>query len=115
MDDDGPDEDDYRGGEGFALVAVGMSGTGVLLDFVGPEPGNAFGAMNYRTEAASSDKLEDLGVDDPPDTGLWIGRLKAWTARSYEGEHDMGFNLVGEWQAVDVPDLADWRAKAPEP
>ncbi len=44
---------------------------------------------------------EDVGLDFNEDEGIWKGVVKVWTHRSWEGEHDEGFSVVGEWEEVE--------------
>lgn len=78
----------------YAAVGSGAAGCVVLesectllladLNEIGPRP-------------------DDVGLDEPPDEGIWKAVVKKWGSKSYEGEYDEGYNLLGEgWVEVDT-------------
>lgn len=104
LEDEEP-QDEYRGGEGWLVVAVGERGRACYLDV---DPG--FGALRYWIYEAGLDDPEEMGgVHPPEDAGVYRATAKCWTHTSHEGEHDMGFNLTSDWEEVSwpLPEAAD--------
>jgi len=104
-DDDEETEEEYRnrykGGKGWAVVAVGLTG-GVVLDY---SPG--FGAMAWMIENAGTGNpsLYEVGIEcEPDDFGIYYAYLEVWTTsvHDYDGaDNDMGFTVVGEWTEIE--------------
>lgn len=93
-----PDEDNYHGSEGWVVVAVGRRGRACYLAV---DPG--FGALRFWIEESGLDDPADAELMPDGDDGIFRARAKAWTQRSYEGEHDMGFRVVSEWEEIAWP------------
>ncbi|KKM86858.1 hypothetical protein LCGC14_1274840 [marine sediment metagenome] len=80
--------------EGLTYVAVGAGGSGavvlgsectILLQMIneeGPDP-------------------ESVGLDSPPDEGIWKTVVRFFSSKSYHGDYDSGFN-IGDWEEVEV-------------
>jgi hypothetical protein len=97
-------QDDYKGGVGWVIVAEGINGVAVLLDY---DPD--FGALRYMLDSSlSGSSLEELGFDcDPGEPGVFKATFSTWTTsmHDYDGaDNDMGFNLVGEWETIWEPE-----------
>jgi len=97
-------QDDYKGGEGWVIVAENFSGEVTLLDY---DPN--FGALRYMMDSScSGSSFEELGFDsDPGGLGVFKGHFKTWTTsfHDYDGaDNDMGFSLVGEWETLWEPE-----------
>ncbi len=91
-------EDDYKGAEGWVVVALGERGRGCYLAI---DPG--FGALRWFVQESSLDDPEDASLLPDGDQGVYRCEAKAWTDRSPEGEHDMGFTITKEWEEVSWP------------
>lgn len=110
-------EPDYRGNEGWIMVAVGTNGGARVVDYDGK-----FGAFCYMMDSLCSDDPEELGLDSwPDDPGVYRGHFKVWTTsvHDYDGaDNDMGFNHCGEWEDIWVPPVQSfeefWRANESE-
>lgn len=78
---------------GLTYVAVGVSGGGVVLgtdnDVLTEECGEC-GPL-----------VLDVGLDEPPDTGIWRAIVRFWSNRDYLGEYDSGYTVEGEWETVE--------------
>lgn len=99
-EDDASEEDNYRGSEGWVVVAVGERGRGCYLA-VDP----AFGALRYHIAEGGLDDPDDAELMPDGDMGVFRATAKAWTSTSYEGEHDMGFKLTSAWVEVAWPSM----------
>lgn len=92
-EDELPDE--YRGSEGWLIVAVGNG----KACYLAVDPG--FGALRFWIDECGLRDPEDAQLcPDDLDPGVYRTRAKAWTSRSHEGEHDMGFEQLGEWELL---------------
>lgn len=94
--EEGPSDDEYSGNEGWVIVASGYGKSCYLAI----DPG--FGALRWWVQESGLDDPADAGLDHELD-GVYRVRARAWTSRSWEGEHDMGFNLTSEWERLYTP------------
>lgn len=89
-------EDRYEGFEGWVVVAVGHRGRSCILD-VSPR----FGAGRFMLhESGLGDPEDEWGLRLPEDPGVYRGHVKAHATRSWEGENDLEFSVVGEWVSI---------------
>ena len=95
MENEPPDDDDYHGGEGWFVVAVGECGRACYLAI---DPG--FGALRFWINESGLDDPSDADLLPDGDEGIFRATARAWTSRSYEGEHDMGFTVTTPWEEV---------------
>jgi len=79
---------------GLTYVAVSSGGQGVVvLD-------SDCTALLHDLNEVGGDP-DDVGLDAPPDEGIWKGVVKLHSSRSWEGEVDVEFNVVGDWEEVE--------------
>ena len=85
---------------GLTYVAMGCHGGGVILET----------DCDILAEEASDcgSTIDMVGLDEPPDVGIWKAVVSYWGSKDYWGEYDSGYN-AGEWVQVESypePDCA---------
>jgi hypothetical protein len=91
-------EDNYKGSEGWVVVAVGERGRACYLAV---DPG--FGALRWWIAESGLDDPADADLVPDGDEGIFRARARVWQSRCPEGETDMGFTVIGEWEEVTWP------------
>lgn len=86
------EEDNYHGSSGWLVVAVGLGERACVLAIDG-----RFGAARWMANESGLHDPDEWGLSPPGDVGVYFVRARAWTSRSWEGEHDMGIEATGEW------------------
>lgn len=79
--------------EGLTYIAVGYDDSVVVLD-------SECTILLHEIGEAGMDVLSEYPSGYDP--GIWKGVLRYWSSRSYEGDYDSGYRLVGEWEEVDA-------------
>lgn len=88
-------EDSYKPtSRGVAYVAVGVGARGAIL----LETDNDALAESVND---CGPLIDDAGLEEPPDEGIWKAMTKINVYRSWEGEVDVTFDVVGEWEMVE--------------
>lgn len=91
------EDDENKGGSGWAIVAVSKNGDAILLDHSG------FGFMNYMIDSVGKE-VEYLGIDHPEEPGVYKLDLTCWTDYSCDGEYDCGFTTL----KIEELEVAGW-------
>ena len=83
-------------GRGIVYVFQGMAGTSVVVD-------TDCGILAHEVGEVS-DRCDEVGLDEPPDVGLWKALVEFWSSRSYYGDYDSGYNTIGDYVEADDVD-----------
>lgn len=87
--------------EGLTYVAMGCHGGGVILE-------TQCGILEQEASDCGS-TIDSVGLDEPPDVGIWKAVVSYWGSKDYWGEYDSGYNVEGGWVEVESypePDCA---------
>lgn len=84
--------DDYKGGKGWVIVAMGWGDRGCIL-----ESDPKFGALRYMIDQGGIDDISEFGFDHLPEQGVFRAECETWTTsvHDYDGsDNDMGFTVL---------------------
>ena len=86
--------DNYKGGEGWVVVAVGEGGRACVLAV---DPG--LGALRWLlNEMGLTDPDDELGLGQPEDPGVYRATVKAVAPNAPTPDEDFEFVVLGEWE-----------------